>query len=487
MGIFQEASLNAILRGAILRGTPGPDDLEATREDQIVLGLGGDDVLTSFFDRTALLGGWGDDVLTTTVTKTAPFEGRAETSVVQHGGAGDDRLTVDAQANVFAGEAELNLLVDGGRGDDVIEVEAGMIGGFISARLDSLILGGDGDDTITARMLADAERIDGSLRILGGSGDDVIDASCTDRDRSGQILGDARTRILGGSGEDEITAFASASANGFVVARNFVDGGTDDDAITGRTFCLNNNSRSEQTNTLYGGLGNDVLTALHDTFSVSTAFLTNELFGGQGHDRLIADYALTEEAVEVLDVRNMLSGHRGADSLSAIVDISGASPFLIASRIINTLDGGSGDDVLIAGVLGGGATVTIAQNRLSGGGGDDRLTVTGGLDNVLDGGAGADTFVFDLAETTPLTISIAGFSSAADRLEFAGISDAGGAGLADDLDAISTFSYDSEGDLVIAFSALELRILDAAPGIDSFEELVDDPQTQLITADDPMA
>ena len=167
----------------------------------------------------------------------------------------------------------------------------------------------------------------------------------------------------------------------------------------------------------------------------------------------------------------------------------------VALGMENRLDGGSGNDTLTGTI----ASDTAGQNLLSGGYGRDSLTAIGGVNNVLDGGggadlltgsanddlllggAGADTFACDVSVAQG-TDTLGDFDGARDILRFAGLTDAGAAGLADDLDLITTVSDLGAGmDVVALFdSGSELIFEGLGTGsVTSIAQLVDDPLTQI--------
>ena len=468
--------------GGVLLGTSGPDRIEATAEDQALRGLGGADVLISRFNGSSLLGGAGADILRTEVSISAPDEGAVSLNAFQHGGAGDDRLTVDIAAAAEFGSATMALWVDGDRGDDVIDVAATLTGGLSDVAFDARIMGGAGDDRIAVTLMVEPySRLEDPLRIRGGTGDDVIEAHMENLDRGRSDAGAAELRILGEDGDDQISAFVRVGSNGGVRPTNRVDGGAGDDVIDARTYAGSNNSNSYQINEVFGRDGDDILRASHECRSVA-AHLTNLLDGGAGNDELYVtqDTRESRDDVESLSLDNDLIGGLGADVLRVDLILD-----LRAFQVDNRLDGGGGADVLTVVIdrPDGASSSRVVHSLLSGGAGADRLGIVGGIDSVLEGGRGRDTFVLDPSVTQAQTIALTDFNGSADRLEFAGLTDRGAPGLADDLDAIAVFSTGSDGVLEVQLGRLTLRLPTAPAGADSFADLVDDPATQLIAGD----
>src|SRR5690606_23044878 len=118
----------------------------------------------------------------------------------------------------------------------------------------------------------------------------------------------------------------------------------------------------------------------------------NELAGGSGNDELTASIvAGTLFSFVGASASNTLSGGAGNDILSAYANADYHEPYYDDPEYYGTahnfLDGGHGNDVLMATI----ETGTYGESELYGGGGNDTLTVVGGVDNILDGGAGRDT------------------------------------------------------------------------------------------------
>jgi serralysin len=122
----------------------------------------------------------------------------------------------------------------------------------------------------------------------------------------------------------------------------------------------------------------------------TAASATNTLDGGPGNDTLIA----TADAASVLSAsaNNTLDGGDGDDTLTAVAKADTSSPPspLFGARATNDLDGGAGNDVLTASIT----ALWNAANSLDGGDGDDVLLAAFTVGSVgrseLFGGAGDD-------------------------------------------------------------------------------------------------
>ncbi|MEH2074238.1 MAG: calcium-binding protein [Nostoc sp.] len=209
--------------------------------------------------------------------------------------------------------------------------------------------------------------------INGQGGDDKIDGkSGNDRLRGGA----GNNTLIGGVGNDILDVEYSTG-------NNILNGDTGDDYL--------NAGASSGNNLLSGGDGNDTLYASYIFinpygYGYTASSGNNTLNGGAGDDYLDA---------ESPKGNNLLSGGDGNDTLSTSgVFAYRADPNFISSGD-NTLNGGAGDDYLMA-------EASSGNNLLSGGDGNDYLDISSiptyydGIflssgDNTLNGGAGDDT------------------------------------------------------------------------------------------------
>lgn len=407
-------------------GTKLGDTLSAQAAGDVVYGGDSVDSLSSDFNETGLVGGQGNDKLTTDVV--VPMQGNEPVHglAIQIGGGGRDTLeaTVTLQGGdttVQERQLRAEVLVDGGNGGDEINAVAKVaqpVFGNVSAT--THVRGGDGNDRINA--VADTRgALDQNFAknfVDGGIGDDEVTALA--QTESNGSFGTAINVLKGGAGNDVLDATAKGISGSTELASNFLRGGLGDDVL--KAFCLtDSNSRAPiGVNTLWGDDGNDVLEAIHSTDGENTITdVTSRLYGGEGADRLKAISTALGGFVTALnqleggdgrdvlrarldadahggrapgenlyDLANVLKGGAGNDRLWAYLSLT-ADPFTPVgdSRSENRLDGGSGNDSLVAKVAAG----SIGTSFLNGGAGHDKLTVVGGTDNVLDGGDGQDS------------------------------------------------------------------------------------------------
>ena len=512
-------------------GTRHNDTLSALADGDIVDGLQGDDHLSSNFNRTALIGGTGNDTLTTDVTITpTDLHGTA----IQDGGAGDDILNVNMHwSNITDGDLTSEVAVLGGSGDDQINIIASPLpvhgGGFAHSNVvTNNADGGAGDDHITISGTTGFFTLFGTItnHATGGSGDDVLDATAI-LQSIGSIS--ASNSLDGGAGNDILRAYCFTDSDGSSpVGINELSGGNGNDMLQATQVTDGENGFTNVTNHLDGGNGNDVLVADSTALARVSVLATNHLEGGNGNDSLTAHLVTGDTSgVVSIDGSNVLSGGSGDDSLSASIEMVSdpvSRHSLSQANLSNTLDGGTGndhleasinmvnshegpqslenhleggagDDVLLATIVDG----TTGSSFLDGGNGNDQLKVVGGSANVLNGGDGrdsltggtgndflfggkaADTFHFDLSANQG-TDTIGDFERERDILSFAGVTDHGTPGLADDLDAISTITDLGAGnDVAVDFtSGSHLVFVGVGTGhTDSWSEIVAHPALQL--------
>lgn len=441
----------------IIRGTPGPDTLEAAADGQTLAGLRGNDRLRSAFTDTTLAGGADADRMLSTYSLGSATPAYAATL---DGGVGNDRLTVRLDADgsspaAYAGSA--TLLASGGGGNDRIDVTANFDSSFIFPELafDFLLLGGAGDDTIELDFRDVVGRREGTIRASGGAGDDVVDAfvaSDSENDARAVFDGD------GGGGNDVLRVTVQAVSNKQDVASVAAIAGLGgDDGIT-LTQVVRGASLGEMTARLAGGSGDDVIRAAGVVDDVDFLVVDRRILGGGGDDELRAELPI--------------------DSFQSFY----------SAEATNRLEGGLGNDLLVATIGAVGASVPGSRaNLVFGGDGDDRILVGGGNANRIEGGAGADAIVLRPLATEAQRTLLVDFDRNADRFEIAGLSDQGAPGLVDDLDAIATFAATGPGGLRVTIGALILDISGAPTNADSFADLVADPATQIVAWEEAFA
>jgi Ca2+-binding RTX toxin-like protein len=336
-----------------LSGSAQADIIDGSFGDDVVIGLAGNDDLSGNAGNDSLLGGAGTDLI--------------------RGGDGDDLLIGGADADQLQGGSGFDSADYSAATASVIvglDGSAGTAGEAIGDVLTSVerLVGSSFNDTLTGTTLADV--------IEGGGGNDSISTGAGNDLLRG---GGGDDFLVGGSGSDDIdggSGFDTADYSGSAVAISVsLDGSPSlggeaiGDVLTSIEQVLGSGFDdsmfgSAAIEALRGGGGDDVLRGGGGA---------DILDGGAGIDT--ADYATSGAAV-LIDLSNMTAagGDAAGDTLINIERLIGSSgDDILTGRdgIDDTLDGGSGNDIL---------------NGLSG----DDVLVGGSGNDLLNGGAGAD-------------------------------------------------------------------------------------------------
>ncbi|MET0272386.1 MAG: calcium-binding protein, partial [Phenylobacterium sp.] len=377
-----------------LWGTGGDDSISAGYADDLVgvgagasIVEGGDGLDTLIFDSSTL---------TTPVNVSLALQGAAQNTAqgmmtisgfenLVGTSLGGDTLSGDGGPNVIAGWGGSDSL-SGGAGDDLL------LG-------DGLIYVDDGGAIVTYDDASDPDDAPaGADTLIGGLGDDTINggegvdtvsyADATDRvdvdlaagtGGSAAMGADTLTNIenvIGGSDSDTLYG---------ALGDNRLSGGDGHDILIDRAAVGSGND------TLEGGAGDDLL----------AGGLGDDLIdGGDGFDRLGVGNSLGIGGTVDLRIQGVAQNTGlGMDTLVSIENVSGSvnNDVLIGNDGANYMWGGSD------GVVGG-------DDTISGMGGDDLIHVGAGA-QLLDGGDGVDTLMFDengaLDVTGGLDISLA--------------------------------------------------------------------------------
>lgn len=374
----------------------GDDSIVGTNgANYIILGLGNDTVSARNGDDT-VLGGNGDDLI---------FANGGGINDVS-GGNGDDRIFSSGSGSyrgdagndtIFSGVG-LSETLDGGGDDDTLNTNAStvdyninLVTGVTNFAPESFInfeniLTGTGNDTITGTSGANLintgagnDSIDGGLgadTIFAGDGDDIVTSANNSSDN----------RVFGGAGNDVITSsgrgeyFGEAGDDRLIVANGTnetLDGGTGNDTLdaSGATFNYVINLTTGLTNfagEVYSGFENVLSGGLND--ELRGTLDANLMDGGDGDDRILA-FAGNDTLIGGLG-EDTLNGGEGDDSLEG----GDGDDRIFAEAGNDTLEGGAGNDLLEG---------KIGDDRINGGLGNDTLRGSDGVDNI-DGGIGDD-------------------------------------------------------------------------------------------------
>ena len=313
------------------------------------------------------------------------------------GTADADTPTLDSSFN--GGDSDYNY--DALGGNDAIT---------ISGSVDGNVLGGAGMDTFT---LSGGGMVGGNLEggaeadtfmltggsvggdVLGGAGNDLFSVTgAVEADLAGDGGDDSFTldaaltgSIAGGGDDDWIRLNPGASVSGMISG----DGGADTFLFTGGTVSGN----------IDGGADNDEVTV---TGSVTFGG-TSAIDGGAGDmDRFVWGINLTTDSVDLSTTADTIT----LGGTPGVPDPTGFEIFVLGGGTIGSYTGSDNDDrvELLSGMVTG---------DVNAGGGNDRVTVTGGVSFTgasIDGGAGdMDRFVWGTGLTT-IGVTVTGTATA---------------------------------------------------------------------------
>ena len=358
---FSPATGGATYRGTtlvdVLRGTPDADSMTGSGRGDSLFGNAGDDTLNGGAANDLLNGGAGNDTasyagasaaVTVSLTISAAQNtggGGTDTLVSMEnlqGGAFNDTLTGDGNANTIEGGGGSDAL-NGGGGNDTASYQGAAAPVFVA-----LLLQGGAQNT----QGAGTDTLTSFENLQGGAFNDTLG-------------GDAGANILtGGAGNDVLIGDAG---------NDTLQGGIGHD-------------------TLYGGTGGDSMAggAGDDTYVVDDAGDTVTENAAEGFDQAFITItgwtaAANLEAVYIYGSVTVQLGSGSADVL--VCNAQGLDTALDGSGGDDALWGGNGNDTLNGG---------MGNDVLRGFAGDDSLIGGAGNDQLV-GGVGADRFVFDLA------------------------------------------------------------------------------------------
>lgn len=295
----------------IITGGDGDDSLFGFSGDDLLNGGAGDDSLFGAGDSDLLLGGSGNDTL---------VSGTSGTDVLS-GGDDDDLLIVQAQlGGTYNGDAgddrfdviSLGLLdtVDGGSGIDTFDADGAVnilgatIQGIENLALDASTL------TLTALQL------DAFTRIVSDEGAPLGRIALISGGLAVTEVTDLATLEVQGSGGNDLLTFLSGAATAITVSAgnglDFIATGGGDDSLLG----------GDGADFLSGGAGNDTLDGEGGG--------ADSLDGGADDDLLIVRAVLG----------GSYAGGTGDDTFE-----------LVSAGFLDTLNGGDGEDTLIAPAL----------------------------------------------------------------------------------------------------------------------------------------
>ncbi len=373
-------------------GAPGNENLTGTPLDDSIGGAGGNDTIDGGLGNDTLDGGADTDYLSymsatgavTVNLATGVTSGGGGIDSISNfenlqGGAGNDSLTGDDNANIIIGLAGDDT-IEGGLGNDTL------FGGGI--------FGGSGTDTLsyasatggvtvnletglTTSNAAGNDTFTGFANLIGGAGNDGLFGDGSDN----VIIGDAGNDFISSGGGNDIIRGGSGFDSLF--------GGQGDDIIDG----------GPNADDLNGGEGTDTLSFASAATDVVANLSTGAVSGGGGNDTAAGFENLT--------------GGAGNDNLTGSVAanvITGGAGFdtIRGGEGNDTVDGGEGNDTvqwfigdgndIVA--LGAGNNTLFLENYPSGdwsfadnGAARTFTHTSGGSVNVIDWTTGTNTVI----------------------------------------------------------------------------------------------
>ncbi|MFC7690556.1 calcium-binding protein [Paeniroseomonas aquatica] len=361
-----------------LLGGEGHDRILAGTGDDLGFGEAGDDTLFGEAGQDTLDGAAGADAIAGGTGHDSLLGGIGNDALV--GEAGNDTLLGEAGDDRLTGGVEDDWL-DGGEGQDTLVGDSG----------NDTMLGGAGADLLFADTGAD--------RLDGGPGNDTLDGG-NDADLLADAAGDNELRggegldtLIGGAGQDTLMGGGNPDVMAGGAGSDVYYADDAADVIYENPGEGIDEVRASASVYLYAGIENlTLIAATGNSFGVGNA-LDNVLTGNEGENLLIAG-AGADTAYGGLG-NDVLYGEDGADRLFG----GGDTDYLIGGGGADSADGGSGSDALYGeagndSLVGGEGFFT---DILIAGEGADTLDGDSGLADydLMDGGAGDDTYVVD--------------------------------------------------------------------------------------------
>ncbi len=336
-----------------------------------------------------------------------------EPDVSVSGGAGDDYLSAYGNNNVT---------LDGGDGNDTLagssteELPVTMLGGAgndtfeIQDDVAPVISGGDGNDILVIGGLGATDPVS----FAGGAGNDTLEVDAISHNggatsfnldgKADSTIGFGGPSTFGADIEDVTIGNANSTNYGAVS----VTGDAPDNVITVNA--------SLYGATVHGGDGNDTLSVIGGENSA--------IYGDGGNDTIVGGNGGPGV--------NTISGGAGTDTVDYSAQTGGVNVYLGGGQLSGTagniangygdkldgtvevVDGGSGNDLLVAAPGGGDAlygnggndtlTAQGGPDSLYGGDGNDAFNARDGGTTTIDGGAGTDTATVDATGDTTLNV-----------------------------------------------------------------------------------
>jgi Ca2+-binding RTX toxin-like protein len=348
-----------------LTGGLGNDTLDGGAGNDVLVGGDGNDAITDNAGGNTINAGNGNDAVNLEITA-----GTAANSIQL--GTGNDAVRINYSGGSTAG----TFTVDGGTGTDIASVSRSQTTKNLTFVLSPNAVLTNGDVT-----LKNVE----AVQMWSGSGADNL---------TGGALSDL---FHGGSGNDTLKSLAGNDILYGGAGVDLLEGGDGNDILQA-TYSTQFDAHADK---LYGGAGDDQLRINHGDFAD----------GGTGSDRIYVDlsnqatgvsFTFTNGTVVVNSVTKFTAaeslefyGTSGNDTVTA----GTLNDVLVGNAGSDTLRGGGGNDSLYDGA---------GNDKLYGDAGNDTLvrTVEAGVD-IIDGGAGIDTLMFNFDSERSVILDLA--------------------------------------------------------------------------------
>ena len=304
-------------------------------------------------------------------------------------------------------------------GSNVVVTRNGTPTSFPSADVRAVdVLTFDGNDTITVSIDVDWTNAvlgngtneltlaEGDTRITGGDGADDITVGDGEHDNAPLAgndtlaTGDGRAVVDAGFGNDSITTGTGSDSIQCGSGNDTASAGDGADTVWG----------DSGSDSLTGGAGDDFLVGGDRLDGTDLPAGDNVLHGGDGNDILIGAQNL--DSLYGGANKDILVGHAGSDLLSG----GGGKDKIAGNGGRDRIYGGSGDDQLDGGVHDDRVAAGAGNDKIFGGrgldilrgeDGNDLFLTFDGLIDTLDGGAGDDTGVSDEVDILNDVINVA--------------------------------------------------------------------------------
>ena len=353
----------------ILEGSQWPDYITGSDGADTLLGAEGNDLLYGGLGADSITGGSGSDYA--------------------HGGDGDDTFVGGDGSNSFDAGAGNDVMVFDGAFSEYSVAYINVFGSYLITR--------PSHDGISSASLANewflfadgAREINGMLVDVGITKYAQVPGLTQGTAKNDYLCGTVGDETLeGGAGNDWITGTGGGAEDG----NDLMLGEAGADVLMG----------GRGNDTLIGGAGDDTLTGYWIGMRTGASDADTAVFSGN-RDNYLSSY---DTATGTFTVTDTVSDD-GTDKVSDIDYFAFADGTATAAEMLlpvhRLIEGGAGNDSLVAGAWSDTIQGAAGNDTLAGQGGDDSLQGDAGADvlrggagnDLLDGGADVDTATFD--------------------------------------------------------------------------------------------